>query len=120
MMSKVAHNKLTIQNVYKTEGLNIVGVSIDEWLTLTDRYDFLSHSHGHKWMYTLNRIANPDNKYELRLIVSDGSVYTTLLDIGEIKIKRLFYKHINNLVVEHLQQITYNIQNSITKLRNQL
>jgi hypothetical protein len=109
-------NKLTIQNLYKTEGVNIVGVSIDEWHTLTDRYEFLSHSQGHKWMYSLNRVANKDGTYQLTLHAAFGIELKKQLGLNEIKVKRLFYMRVGELVNEHLAnvalQMTF-ISNSI-------
>ncbi len=97
--------KLTIQNLYKTEGINIVGVSIDEWHTLTDRYEFLSHSQGHKWMYSLNRVADNEGKYELTLHAAFGIALKKQLGLNEIKVKRLFYMRVGELVNEHLANV---------------
>jgi len=97
--------KLIIQNLYKTEGINIVGVSIDEWHTLADHYEFLSHSQGHKWMYSLNRIADNEGKYRLTLHAAAGVDLATQLGINEIKVKRLFYMRVGELVNQHLANV---------------
>jgi hypothetical protein len=102
--------KLTIKNLYKTEGINMFGVSIDEWLTLDDHYEFLVYSNGHKWMYKLNRIPHHlDNKYKLTLNATADNTYTVHLSPNEIKVKRLFYMRINELLEQHIEWVTNEI-----------
>jgi hypothetical protein len=111
-------NKLTIENLYKTEGINIEGVNIDEWMTLTDSYEFLAYANGHKWMFKLCRNSNDvtlvgETKskpiYKLELHATGAQCYTMYLGTNEIKIKRLFYKSVRRLVDEHIDFVTKEI-----------
>ena len=100
-------NKLTIKNLYKTEGINIVGVNIEQWLTLDGHYEFLAYANGHKWMYTLSRIPHHlDNKYKLTLNATVDHTYSIHLGTNEIKVKRLFYMRVNELVEQHIEFVT--------------
>lgn len=110
--------RLTIENLYKTEGLNIEGVNIDEWITSPDAYEFLAYADGHKWMFKLDRralditmVGETDSKkrYKIELHATGGSIYTRYLGINEIKIKRLFYKSVKGLVDEHMDFVTKHI-----------
>ena len=99
--------KLTIKNLYKTEGINIFGVSIDEWLTIDDHYEFLVYANGHKWIYTLSRIRHHlDNTYKLTLNATADHTYSIHLGLNEIKVKRLFYMRVNELVEQHIEFVT--------------
>lgn len=102
--------KLIIKNISNTDGLNIVGVSITEWLVDEDKYNFLAYAEGHKWIYTLGRMANPDGKYELTLHASLNTNLIKTLGVNEIKIKRLFYKSIKGLVDDHLDNVTQSLK----------
>jgi hypothetical protein len=102
--------KLTIKNLYKTEGINMFGISIDEWLTLDDHYEFLVYSNGHKWMYKLDRMPHHlDNKFKLTLNATANNIYTVHLGLNEIKVKRLFYMRVNELVEQHIEFVTNEI-----------
>lgn len=110
--------RLTIENLYKTEGLNIEGVNIDEWITSPDAYEFLAYADGHKWMFKLDRRAldvtmagevDSKKRYKIELHATGGSIYTRYLGINEIKIKRLFYKAVKGLVDEHIDFVTKEI-----------
>jgi len=110
--------KLTIKNLYKTEGIEHHGVSITEWLAQPGTYEFLSYSQGHKWMYSLSRTPNKDKKYELTLHAAAGVTISKWLGINEISIQRLFYMRAGELVSEHfanvmLQMTSANISSSL-------
>jgi hypothetical protein len=109
--------KITIKNLYKTEGITEHGVSITEWLTHPDRYEFLSYSQGHKWMYSLNRVSN-GGKYELTLHAAAGVVVTKPLGLNEITIKRLFYMRVGELVTEHFANVM--LQMTFTNISSSL
>lgn len=94
------------------------GVSIDEWITLPDRYEFLSYSHGHKWMYSLNRIDNVDMEYELTLHAAAGVTLSKHLSVNEIKVKRLFYMRISELVGEHLANVMLQMTAISSSIKN--
>ena len=110
--------RLTIENLYKTEGLNMEGVNIDEWITSPDAYEFLAYADGQKWMFKLDRralditmVGETDSKkrYKVELHATGGNIYTRYLGTNEIKIKRLFYKSVKGLVDEHLEFVTKEI-----------
>jgi hypothetical protein len=110
--------RITIENLYKTEGLNIEGVNIDEWITSPDAYEFLVYADGHKWMFKLCRNSNDVTlageteskpRYKLELHATGTQCYTSYLGINEIKIKRLFYKSVKRLVNDHIDFVTKEI-----------
>lgn len=110
--------KLIIKNLHNTEGLNIEGVNIGEWITSPDAYEFLVYADGHKWMFKLYRDdadvtlageTQSKRRYKLELHATGGNIYTSYLATGEIKIKRLFYKSIKRLVDEHIDYVTKEI-----------
>ena len=102
-------SKLVIKNIHNTEGLNIEGISIDEWITEDDNYQFLVYADGHKWMYKLWRYGievEGKERYRLELHATGGRCYMKDLGTNEIKIKRLFYKSIKGLLDEHIEYVT--------------
>jgi len=109
---------LTIKNLYKTEGIEHHGVSITEWLAQPDTYEFLSYSQGHKWMYSLSRIANKDKKYELTLHAAAGVAVSKWLGINEISIQRLFYMRAGELVSEHLENVMLEMMAISSSIQN--
>jgi hypothetical protein len=109
---------LTIKNLYKTEGIEHHGVSITEWLSQPDTYEFLSYSQGHKWMYSLSRIANKDKKYELTLHAAAGVAVSKWLGINEISIQRLFYMRAGELVSEHLANVMLQMAAISSSIKN--
>jgi hypothetical protein len=117
-------SKLLIKNIHNTEGLNIEGISIDEWITEPDNYQFLVYADGHKWMYKLWRHSiqvEGNERYRLELHLSEGRCYTKYLGTNEIKIKRLFYKSIKALLAEHIDWVTnYIVQQASTSLSHSL
>lgn len=117
-------SKLLIKNIHNTEGLNIEGISIDEWITEPDNYQFLVYADGHKWMYKLWRHSiqvEGNERYRLELHLSEGRCYTKYLGTNEIKIKRLFYKSIKGLLDEHIEWVTKQIvQQASTSLSQSL
>jgi len=102
-------SKLVIKNIHNTEGLNIEGISIDEWIIEDDNYQFLVYADGHKWMYKLWRHSiqvEGKERYRLELHPTGDRCYTKYLGTNEIKIKRLFYKSIKGLLDEHIEYVT--------------
>jgi len=102
-------SKLVIKNIHNTEGLNIEGISIDEWIVEPDNYQFLVYADGHKWMYKLWRYGievEGKERYRLELHATGGRCYMKDLGTNEIKIKRLFYKSIKGLLDEHIEYVT--------------
>ena len=121
------NNKLSyliIRNIHNTEGLNIEGISIDEWIVEHDNYQFLVYADGHKWMYKLcrhNIQVDGNIKYRLELHATGDKCYTDYLSTNEIKIKRLFYKSIKALLAEHIDWVTnYIVQQASTSLSQSL
>lgn len=111
-------SKLTIKNLHNTEGLNIEGVCIDQWITNPDAYEFMAYVDGHKWLYKLWRDSidvtlagetTSKKRYRLELHAVGSRCYTRYLGTNEIKIKRLFYKSIKGLVDEHMEYVTNQI-----------
>jgi hypothetical protein len=117
-------SKLLIKNIHNTEGLNIEGISIDEWIVEDDNYQFLAYADGHKWMYKLWRHGievEGKERYRLELHATGGRCYTKYLGTNEIKIKRLFYKSIKGLLDEHIEWVTKQIvQQASTSLSQSL
>ena len=117
-------SKLVIKNIHNTEGLNIEEISIDEWITEPDNYQFLAYATGHKWMFKLWRHSiqvEGNERYRLELHATGGRCYTKYLGTNEIKIKRLFYKSIRGLVDEHIDYVTKQIvQQASTSLSQSL
>jgi hypothetical protein len=109
---------LTIQNLYKTEGIVMHGISIDEWITQPDRYEFLSHSHGHKWMYSLDRICNEDGEYQLTIHAAAGVTLSKYISLTELKVKRLFYMRVSELVSEHLANVMLQMAAISSSIKN--
>ena len=95
-------SKLNIRNTDRIIGINIMGVSISDFIKSDDRYDFLVHDvSSTKWMFKLNRISDCDGKFLLSLM--DGNdIYSEAITLGEIKIKRLFFMQISALVAKVL------------------
>lgn len=91
-------SKLNIRNTNRIIGINILGVSISDFIETPDTYEFLVHdASSTKWMFKLNRISDRDGKFLLSLI--DGNdIYTEAITLGEVKIKRLFFMQISALV----------------------
>jgi len=102
-------SKLVIKNINNANGLNIEGISTDDWIAEYDTYQFLVYADGHKWMYKLwrHRIkVEGEERYRLELHATVGRCYTKYLGINEIKTKRLFYKLIKELLDEHIDWVT--------------
>jgi hypothetical protein len=102
-------NKLFIKNIHNTRGLNIEGISIDDWIVTNETYQFFAYIDGHNWLCKLWRHSiKVDDKelYRFELHSPGSRYYTKYLETDVIKTKRLFYKAIKELVAEHIDFVT--------------
>lgn len=93
-----SRKKLNIKNTDKVIGINMLGISISDWISSNDDYQFLVYdSFGIKWMFKLDRFPDEKGDFLLSLILSN-KVKTKKISKWHIQIKRLFYMQINELL----------------------
>lgn len=99
--------KIQIRDSTELSTLIVDGLSIIKWIDTGDQYefkvedkrDFLSPADS----YLLRLSKNPTPKHEYVLEILDSGYWHStglLLTIGEIKIRRLFYKRCIELITE--------------------
>lgn len=90
------NKRLYIKNLHKTAGLNILGVSIDNWTVHEQYYEYQAYYEGISWTLRLMREAFTlieSTVYVLELITADTNSCRprTFLTADELKVKRLFF-----------------------------
>lgn len=110
-------NRLTIKIKDSTDiaAMEVDGMSISQWIDMTGDYEFKVEyksdflSDPKTYLFKLKKESDSKGQYELAVL--DGPMWypvRMLLELGEIKIRRLFYKRCIDLINELEESKTNN------------